>query len=45
VPVTHGIMARLRARLVNTAIAAYMVRINAQKSIDPACPAQKAVKV
>ena len=45
VPVTHGIIARFERRLLNTAIAAYIVRMRHQKSIEPACPAQKAVKV
>ena len=45
VPVTYGIMARFVLRFVNTAIAEYVVKISAQKSIDPDCPAQKAVNV
>ena len=44
-PVTHGIMSRRRERLSHTAAAAYMLRMSVQNSIDPDCPAQKAVKV
>src|SRR6476661_9342473 len=45
VPVTHGIIPRFVRRLANTAIAEYVVRMSDQKSSEPACPAQNAVKV
>ena len=45
VPVTYGIIARFVLRFVKTAMAEYVVRIRAQNSIDPDCPAQKAVNV
>jgi hypothetical protein len=43
VPVAHGMSSGLRLRLVAMAITEYIERINAQKSIDPACPLQNAV--
>ena len=44
VPAAQGVSSRLRARLVAIATVAYIDRISAQKSIDPAWPLQNAVK-
>src|SRR5215467_11124519 len=45
VPVAHGTSSEFRLRLVAMAIVPYIDRINAQKSSDPACPLQNAVKM
>src|SRR5215831_17345443 len=46
VPVAHGVSSPFaRRRLVAIAIDPYIDRISAQKSIDPACPLQNAVKM
>src|SRR4051794_18529067 len=44
VPVAHGTSSRFRARLVAIAIVAYIDRMSAQNSNEPAWPLQNAVK-
>ena len=44
VPAAQGTSSRLRFRLVAMAIVPYIDKISAQKSSDPACPLQNAVK-